>query len=117
MTEIQKHMLKMLIALRWGVGFTGIFLPVILAGFGYLRYHIPLAGSMSSYYHATQECSGIKAQRITDLNRAARARWRKLHDAECFVRRIVHIEPEANLIDIEPQRPVDIAHRHRNHFD
>jgi hypothetical protein len=73
MTEIQKHMLKMLIALRWGVGFTGILLPVILAGFGYLRYHIPLAGSMSSYYHATQECSGIKAQRIANSDQVAEA--------------------------------------------
>jgi hypothetical protein len=46
---------------------------------------------------------------LADLNRAARAWWRELHDAEHFVRRIVHIEPETNLIDIEPQRPVDIA--------
>jgi hypothetical protein len=53
------------------VGFAGIFfLPVILAGFGYLRYHIPLAGSMSSYYHATRKCSGIKAQWIPMANAA-----------------------------------------------
>jgi TRAP-type mannitol/chloroaromatic compound transport system permease small subunit len=71
MTEIQKHMLRMFIALRWGVGFTGIFLPIILAGFGYLRYQIPLAGSMSSYYHATKDCSGIKAQKIANSDQVA----------------------------------------------
>lgn len=61
MSAIQKHMLMMFIALRWGVGIVGITLPVILAGVGHWVYGIPLAGSMSAYYHATKDCSGIKA--------------------------------------------------------
>jgi hypothetical protein len=60
-TPIQKHMLMMFIGLRWGVGIAGISLPVILGGLGYWVYGIPLAGSMSAYYHATKDCSGIKA--------------------------------------------------------
>jgi hypothetical protein len=60
-TSIQKHMLMMFIALRWGVGIVGISLPVILGGIGYLVHGIPLAGSMSAYYHATKDCSGGKA--------------------------------------------------------
>ncbi len=55
MTAIQEHMLKMFIALRWGVGIIGLSLPVILGGVGYLVYGIPLAGSMSAYYHASKE--------------------------------------------------------------
>jgi hypothetical protein len=51
----------MFIALRWGVGIVGIALPVILGGVGFLVHGIPLAGSMSAYYHATKDCSGIKA--------------------------------------------------------
>ncbi len=73
MTEIQKHMLRMFIALRWGVGTMGILLPVILAGFGFLKFGIPLAGSMSAYYHATKECSGIKAQKIEDSPQLAQS--------------------------------------------
>jgi hypothetical protein len=61
MTAIQKHMLMMFIALRWGVGLVGITLPVILGGYGYFVKGIPLAGSMSGYYHATRSCSGIAA--------------------------------------------------------
>lgn len=61
MSAIQRHMLMMFIALRIGVGVVGISLPVILAGVGYLAFKIPLAGSLSAYYHATKECSGLKA--------------------------------------------------------
>jgi hypothetical protein len=62
LTPIQRHMLNMFIALRWGVGLTGLALPVILAGFGYLMYKIPLTGSMSAYYHATDACSSQTAE-------------------------------------------------------
>jgi hypothetical protein len=61
MTAIQKHMLMMFIALRVGVGLVGLSLPIILAGVGHWTYGIPLAGSLSAYYHATKECSGLKA--------------------------------------------------------
>jgi hypothetical protein len=54
-------MLKMFIALRLGVGIVGISLPVILGVVGYSLFGIPLAGSMSAYYHATSACSGIQA--------------------------------------------------------
>jgi hypothetical protein len=40
-----------------------------------------------------------------------------LHDAERVVRRIVDVQRKANLIYIEPQRSLDIAHRRRDHFD
>ena len=58
MTDIQKHMLMMFIALRWGVGAVGISLPIILAVWGGAVYGIHLPGSMSAYYHATSGCSG-----------------------------------------------------------
>ena len=61
MTSIQKHMLMMFVSLRLGVGIVGILLPVILGGIGYWAYRIPLAGSMSAYYHTTSSCSGVKA--------------------------------------------------------
>ena len=38
-------------------------------------------------------------------------------DAERVVRRIIDVEREADLIDIEPERPLDIANRQRYHFD
>jgi hypothetical protein len=59
MTAIQKHMLMMFIALRLGVGILGVFLPLVLGGIGHWFYAIPLAGSMSAYYHATSSCSGV----------------------------------------------------------
>jgi hypothetical protein len=40
-----------------------------------------------------------------------------LHDSERVVRGIVDVEREADLIDIEPQGSLDIAHRQRDHFD
>jgi hypothetical protein len=40
-----------------------------------------------------------------------------LHDAERVVRRIVDVEREASLIDVEAQRSLNIAHRQRDHFD
>ena len=54
---------------------------------------------------------------LADLDRAVGARRSHLHHTERVVRRIVDVEREAGLVDIEPQRPIDIAHRQRNHFD
>ncbi len=71
MTAIQKHMLMMFISLRWGVGLIGLSLPVILAGVGYSIYGIPLAGSMSAYYHATKDCSGVKAANSLEAEKTA----------------------------------------------
>lgn len=62
MNPIQEHMLKMFIALRWGVGLIGIALPLVLGCVGYWVYGIPLSGSMSAYYHATETCGGKFAQ-------------------------------------------------------
>lgn len=67
MTDIQKHMLRMFIAIRIGVGVVGIALPVVLGDVGYFGFHIPLAGSMSAYYHATRECSGLPAVHAQDV--------------------------------------------------
>ena len=39
------------------------------------------------------------------------------YDAERIVWRIVDVDGESNLIDIEAQRSLDIAHRQRDHFD
>jgi len=50
--------------------------------------------------------SGVD-ESVTDLDRAAGARRSELHDAERIVRRIVDVEPEADLIDREPQRSPD----------
>ncbi|MFZ0270959.1 MAG: hypothetical protein WAL34_03830 [Acidobacteriaceae bacterium] len=61
MTPIQKHMLLMFINLRRGVGIVGIALPVVLGVWGYAFHKISLSGSMSAYYHATEECSGQTA--------------------------------------------------------
>jgi hypothetical protein len=66
-TPIQKHMLMIFITLRWGVGIVGVSLPLILTGVGYCVYRISLAGSMSAYYHATRNCSGIKAVQQQEL--------------------------------------------------
>jgi len=41
----------------------------------------------------------------------------ELHDAKGVVRRIVDIKRETNLIDIEPQRALNIAHRDHDHFE
>jgi len=43
--------------------------------------------------------------------------WSELHDAELVVRRIVDVEREANLVDIEPQRSIDIPHRQYDNLD
>jgi hypothetical protein len=60
---------------------------------------------------------GGVGESVTDLDGAAGARRSELNDSESFVRRIVYVEHEADLIDIEPQRSPDIAHRQRDHFD
>jgi hypothetical protein len=56
MTEIQKFMMATFVRVRVGVGVIGICFPFLLWGIGGIRYHLPLAGSMSAYYHATLEC-------------------------------------------------------------
>lgn len=81
MSAIQKHMLKMFIALRWGVGAVGISLPVILALWGGAVYGIHLPGSMSAYYHATSGCSGKTA---ADSLAAAKAGNDEAIDQACL---------------------------------
>lgn len=56
MTDIQKLMMAMLISVRIGVGVIGIAFPVILWGVGEIA-GVPMANSMSAYYHATHACS------------------------------------------------------------
>jgi hypothetical protein len=56
LTEIQKHMLKTFLWLRVGIGAIGILFPIWLWGVGGMVYHLPLADSMSAYYHATTWC-------------------------------------------------------------
>ena len=62
----------------------------------------------------TDWCVG---ESLTYLDRATRVWWSELHDAEHVVWRIVDVEREADLIDVEPQRSLDVAHRRRDHFD
>jgi len=54
---------------------------------------------------------GRVGESVTELDRAAGARRSELNDAEGLVRRIVYVEHESDLIHIEPQRSLDIAHR------
>lgn len=56
LTSLQQHMLRMFVWLRIGVGVIGLSLPVLLFGCGKAIYHVPFAGSMSAYYHATSNC-------------------------------------------------------------
>ena len=56
MSEIQKLMLSMFISLRVGVGIVGIALPIVLVGAGGFL-GVPLAGTMSAYYHANRDCA------------------------------------------------------------
>jgi hypothetical protein len=55
MTSIQKHMLKTFLVLRLGLGVVGLVFPFLLWIGGEL-YNVPLAGSMSAYYHANKDC-------------------------------------------------------------
>jgi hypothetical protein len=57
--------------------------------------------------HVAKGTDGGVGESVTDLDRAAGARRSELHDAERIVRRIVDVELEADLIDIEPQRSLD----------
>jgi len=54
-SDLQRHMLRMFIDVRRGVGWAGLLLPFVLV-LGGLLIHIPVAGSMSAYYHATPNC-------------------------------------------------------------
>jgi hypothetical protein len=60
---------------------------------------------------------GRVGESATDLYRTAGARRRELHDAECVIGRVVDVERETDLVDIKPQRSVDIAHRQRDHLN
>ena len=57
MKKIQKLILSVYFHLRVGVGVVGILFPFLLAVGGAI-YSVPLAGSMSAYYHATPACPG-----------------------------------------------------------
>jgi hypothetical protein len=59
LTDIQKHMLKTFLWLRIGIGALGILFPFLLWFGGCAAYHLPLADSMSAYYHATTNCLDI----------------------------------------------------------
>lgn len=56
MTPIQKFMMAAFLRVRLGVGIIGLLFPFVLWGVGRLYYGIPLAPSMSAYYHATVDC-------------------------------------------------------------
>lgn len=56
MTKIQKFMIATFVRVRVGVGVIGILFPLVLWGVGRWHYQIPLAPSMSAYYHVTLEC-------------------------------------------------------------
>lgn len=54
-TPIQNYMMSTFVRLRVWVGIVGLVFPFVLWGGGHL-YQIPLAPSMSAYYHATADC-------------------------------------------------------------
>jgi hypothetical protein len=56
MTPIQEFMMRAFVRVRLGVGIIGLLFPFVLWGVGKVYYNIPLAGSMSAYYHTTIEC-------------------------------------------------------------
>lgn len=55
MTKIQKYMMATFVRLRVGIGIIGIIFPFVLWGGGKIA-GIPLADSMSAYYHANRDC-------------------------------------------------------------
>jgi hypothetical protein len=59
LTDIQQQMLKTFFHLRRGIGWLGIAFPLILSLGGFAVYHLPLADSMSAYYHETLDCRDI----------------------------------------------------------
>lgn len=56
MTPIQDFMLNAFVRVRFGVGIIGLIFPFVLWGGGRLYYKIPLAPTMSAYYHTTVDC-------------------------------------------------------------
>ena len=54
-TPIQNYMMSTFVRLRVWVGIVGLVFPFVLWGGGHI-YKIPLAPSMSAYYHATADC-------------------------------------------------------------
>jgi hypothetical protein len=59
LNDIQQLMLKTFFHLRRGIGWLGIAFPLILWWGGFAVYHLPLADSMSAYYHSTLDCRDI----------------------------------------------------------
>ncbi len=45
-----------------------------------------------------------------DRDRAGRAQWGQLDHAKSITGTVIHIEPEARLLDVEVLRPVDVGH-------
>jgi hypothetical protein len=56
MTKIQKSMMRTFVPVRTGVGIIRICFPFLLWTLGGAPHNLPLAGSMSAYYHATENC-------------------------------------------------------------
>src|SRR4029079_12666188 len=54
---------------------------------------------------------------FADHDRATRSRWRQLDDAEVFVRLVVDVDREADLLAVEGLRPVDIGDRDRHELE
>ncbi|MBD1849746.1 hypothetical protein [Leptolyngbya sp. GB1-A1] len=51
-SSIEEHIVTTYGALRRGIGYLAIALPVILSVWGILKYGLPLQDSISAYYHA-----------------------------------------------------------------
>ncbi len=51
-SSIEEHIITTYGALRHGIGYLAIALPVILAVWGIIKYGLPLQDSISAYYHA-----------------------------------------------------------------
>jgi hypothetical protein len=54
---------------------------------------------------------------LADLEGTARSERSELHDPERVAWRVIDVNREADLVRVESNRPVDVAHRDGNHFD
>ncbi len=57
--DLSQHITATYKALRIGIGVIAIVFPLILAVGGYLSAHIPLQGSLSAYYHASNPFDAV----------------------------------------------------------
>ena len=73
-----------------------------------------MAASACTGRSGTDACVG---ESFANLDGAGGARRSELNDAKGVVGRIVHVEVEAELILVEPQRTINVAYRYGNHFD